>query len=212
MTDETNVQEEEVLEDNPSTDDEGTDSQEGTEEPEVEVGSDLSGDDEDGGEEGDDDRESRQARKDRAKAQIERLKEENRRLKEEARKQARGEKVGATNTDMMAKAFLAATYDIKEPDAQEEALRLADKFEMSVDELMEDPDYKQRISGLQKRIVQQRRVAANTGGAAQRKKGAEYAADYFKKHNEFPQGVSLEVKDQAIDLLTSNKARRRWQT
>lgn len=201
---ETNVNEnidstnDEVLEDNLSDNEFGEHQSESGEEPQEQMGSDLQGDD-DGDSEGDS---QRQARKDRADAQIARLKEENRKLKEAKRKAERESKVGSSGTDMMAKAFLAATHDIKEPDAQEEALRLADKFDMSVDEFMEDPDYRQKITGMQKRIVQNRKVAANTGGAAQRKKDAGYVADYFKKNNDFPQGTSLELKNEAIDLMS----------
>lgn len=208
MEEKTNVEEEVLSDDNPQEDDIGTDEEESGEEPEVETGGDLSsddgGDEDDGGETDD-----RQARKDRAKAQIERLKEENKRLKEEKRKAERGQ-VDGKGTDMMAKAYLAATFDIKESDAQEEALRLADKFEMSVDELMEDADYRERITNLQKRIVQTRKVSANTGGAAQRKKDAAYYADYFKKNQSFPEGLSLEMKDQALDHL-SGKQKQAWQ-
>lgn len=202
----------EELEANTAEDEFTPSEEESGDESEVETGGDLSGDDEDGdysGEEDESAEDSRRARKDRAKAQIERLKEENRRLKEENRKAKKENGLSPTSTDIMAKAFLAATHDIKESEAQEEALRLADKFEMTVDELMEDPDYRQRITGIQKRLVNQRKVAASSGGAAARKKGAEYAAEYFKKNHAFPEGTSLEVRSKALDLI-SGKNKQAW--
>lgn len=200
----------EELVDNPAEDESGDFEAESGEESEVEAGGDLSGDDGegDGTDEGDDDEQSqeeRQARRDRRQSQIDRLKEENKRLKEENRKAKKEGSLSSSSTDMMAKAFLAATYDIKESEAQEEALRLADKFEMSVDELMEDVDYRARINSLQKRIVNQRKVAANQGNATSSKKGAEHAAAYFKKHQEFPEGTSLEVRSKAIDIIAGKQ-------
>lgn len=216
MLDEKNVDgvdnTEDELVDNPTDNDEGTDTSEGVEEPEEQMGGDLEGDGDgdDTGNEGDESAEDRQARKDRAQAQIARLKEENRKLKEEKRKAEREGKVGNSNSDMMAKAFLASTYDIKETDAQDEAIRLADKFDMSVDELMDDPDYRSKITGLQKRLVQNRKVASNTGGASQRKKNAEYYAEYFKKHQSFPEDLSLDMRDEALNHL-SGKQKQAWQ-
>lgn len=209
MAEETNVQEEALADDNPQSDDTGTTEEESGEESEVETGEDISSDDGEDGERDTEEEESRNSRKDRAKAQIERLKEENKRLKEEKRKLERTGKA-TQSTDIMAKAFLASTYDIKESDAQDEAIRLADKFDMSIDELMEDPDYRDKISSIQKRIVNQRKVSANTGGASQRKKDASYVADYFKKNQTFPEGTSLELRNEAINLVTG-KPRQPWQ-
>ena len=196
--------------DNTADNDYRPDEEMGGEEAEVEMGGGLSEDDggrDDGGDEPD--QESREARKTRAQAQIERLKEENKRLKEEARK-ARREGVNTSNTDMMAKAFLAATYDIKEPEAQEEALRLADKFDTTVDELMNDPDYRDKIRGMQKRLINQRKVAASSGNGATSKRGAEYYAEYFKKHDSFPADTPLEMRAKAVDLI-AGKQRQAWQ-
>ena len=209
MVEKTNV-DEEVLEDNPTSDEPGTDPAEGGEESEIEMGSDPEGDDA-GDEGGDFDVEKgREARKERAEAQIARLKEENKRLKEDKRKAERDGKVGASSGDMMAKAYLAATHDIKESDAQDEAIRLADKFEMSVDELMEDSDYRDRIRNVQKQVVQRRKVASGTGGSAQRKKDAAYVADFFQKNGSWPQGTSLDLQYQATEII-SGKDKPRWQ-
>lgn len=205
----------EELIDNPAEDESGDFEAESGEESEVQAGGDLSGDDGegDGTDEGDDDeqgQEERQARRDRRQSQIDRLKEENKRLKEENRKARKEGSLSSSSTDMMAKAFLAATYDIKESEAQEEALRLADKFDTTVDELMEDFDYRDKILRMQKSIINQRKVAASSGNAAARKKGAEYAAEYFKKHNEFPKDASLEVRAKAADIV-AGRQRQSWE-
>lgn len=200
---ETNVEEtfDEVLEDNSNDDESGEHEEDSGEETEVEMGDDLSS--EDGGD-------TRNAKRDRAKAQIERLKEENKRLKEENRKATKEKGLGVNSTEIMAKAFLAATYDIKEPDAQEEALRLADKFDMTVDELMEDDDYRDRVSSIQKKVVNKRKVAASSGNAATSRRGAEYAAEYFKKNNSFPKDTPVEVRSKAIDIINGVQ-KQAWQ-
>lgn len=204
------VETDELSEDNTAEYESGTDEAESGEESEVEAGGDVSSDDGGDSEEGgDDDGESHEARKTRAQAQIERLKEENKRLKEEKRK-AQREGSLSSSTDMMAKAFLAATHDIREPEAQEEALRLADKFDMTVDELMEDPDYKNRVASVQKRLVNQRKVAATSGNAGAKQKGAEYVAEYFKKNQTFPKDTPLDIRSQAIDIV-NGKQKQTWQ-
>lgn len=204
MEEQTNV-EVDVLEDNQTQDELGTTEAESSEESQEQVGEDLSGDDADGGEGGDSLDQGSEARKARAQAQIERLKEEKRKLQEENRKLKKDGGVAPSNTDMIAKAYLASTFGINDPTAQEDAIERASKFDMTIDEYMEDQDFREKTQSYQKRLAQQRKVAATTGTGNQRKKGAEDAAAYFKKHNSFPEWADLDVQDKAIDLIRNRK-------
>lgn len=200
MEDEKNVQEEE-LETNDEDDESATDESESGEAPEVEDGTDLSDDDgEDADNDGDNETsEDRQARKDRAEAQINRLKEENRQLKTKLKESGEKGEIGA-NSDLVERTYLSAN-GYKDRAVQDEVMRLAKKFDMSVDEAMQDADIKERADKLVKAKEAERSISKGTGGSSVKTKGVSYYLAYFKQHGDFPANTSAEMISKVTDEL-----------
>ena len=197
MIEETNVEVEveEELEVNDEQDESRTDEEESGEESEVEAGSDAESDGES------EERDIRGERQERAKAQIDRLKAEKAKLKEENERLKEGgqESVG-TNSELVERTFLAAN-GIKDRDVQDEVIRLAHKFDVPVDEAMDDADIAGRAETLIKKKAAARTVAKGTGGAGTKAKGVNYYVTYFEKHGDFPDGLSSEMISKVTDKL-----------
>lgn len=197
----TNVEEqkEEELEVNEPENEPGANETEGDEEPEVEDSSDVS--DDDGGTDGDEtggDGEATEERKRRATAQIDRLKKENEQLKEKLKEG--GKESVTSNPELVERTYLAAN-GIKERTVQDEVMRLAKKFEMSVDDAMQDADIKERADKLTKNLIAQRSISNGTGGASMKKKGESYYLAHFKRTGDFPEGTPQQMIAKVTDML-----------
>ena len=191
---------EEELVDNEILDELSANEEESGEESEVEDGEDVSADDDGGDSEEEAEGNSRGAREKRRDSQIDRLKEENRKLKAEA-KESGSEKEGiVTNSELVERTFLAAN-GIKDREVQDEVIRLAHKFDIPVDEAMDDSDIKVRAEALIKKKAASRSVAKSTGGAAARTKGVAYHTAYFEKHGDFAPGATNEMISKVTDVL-----------
>lgn len=197
-----NVEEgsEELVDNDTEHEFDGTNESEGGEESEIEDSENLSGDD--GEDESSEEGNSREARKARRDAQIERLKEENRKLKEQAKESGSEKEVDATSSELMERAYLASN-DIKDKDAQNEVIRLADKLGLSVMDAIEDEDITLRVTSLLKKKKAQQSVAQGTGGSAQKSKGVSWHTSYFEKHGDFAPGATQEMISKVTDALAA---------
>jgi len=196
------VEVEEVLEDNTPEDDNGTDGEDSTEESEGEDSEPIEPD-----EEPVDISKPKEERRnhqiDRLKKEKADLKKENERLKQGGEKGQEGGSSLATNTELMERTFLAAN-GYKDKDVQNEVLRLAHKFDVPVNEALEDKDITSRAESILKRKTAQNSIARGTGGAAKKGKDAGYVASYFKKHGDFPEGTSNSLISKATDILAKD--------
>jgi hypothetical protein len=125
----------------------------------------------------------------------------NARLRKEAkeRKQAKegGEKSEegtSLDRDLIDRTYLAAQAGVKDMDVQDEALRLAKKFGMSVVEALKDPDISSRLENLQKKKKAQAAVAGSTGGAKVANKGMDYYLAEFKRNGSLPDDPKIVAK------------------
>lgn len=121
--------------------------------------------------------------KDRARNQIERLKRERDEWKRKAEEAGQGgSKSGSQGSQaqvapgLVERTFLAAE-GYKEKEVQEEVLKLANKFGLSVDEALEDPDIRLRADGLQKRLQAQQASSRPTGKGGATSRDAQWYAD-----------------------------------
>lgn len=113
----------------------------------------------------------------RRDSQIERLKREKAELKAKLAERG-GETSDAkanTNTALIERTYLSAN-GYKDKEVQMEILRLAGKFDLSVDEALEDKDIKRRADSLVAERKAARSVAPSTGGARQTTRDVSYWA------------------------------------
>lgn len=182
---------EEELVDNEAEDESGTDTEEAEAEHESEAEA-VSDD-------GDDERTQRaKAQRDRLAQEIKDLKAEKNRLKSEESNQENSQV--ATNSELVERTYLSAN-GITDKDAQNEVIRLAKKFDMSVDKALDDTDIKQRAESIVKKKAAQKQLAGGTGGASTSKKTPQYYADYVRKHGDFPAGTPNDMIARATDIL-----------
>ena len=176
----------------------GTTEEESSEEPEIEDSENLSGDDED------DERTARaRAQRERLAEEIKQPKAEKAKLKEGRKESDSKESQVATNSELVERTYLSAN-GIKDKDVQNEVIRLAKKFDMSVDQALDDTDIKQRASVMIKKKEAARAVAKSTGGASSSKKTPSYYADFFRKNGDFPAGTPNDMIAKATDLLAKS--------
>lgn len=88
--------------------------------------------------------------------------------------------------ELVSRTFLAAQSGITDKEIQNEALRLAEKFGMSIVEAMDDTDISTRLKNLQKQKETRQAIARNNGGVVSKDKGVDYYLGYFKKNGDFP--------------------------
>jgi hypothetical protein len=138
-------------------------------------------------------------RKRRRDAQIERLKKERDEWREKAR-QVSNEGKKEVSSDLVARTYLAAN-GITDKEVQQEAIRLAKKFDFSIDAALDDEDIKTRLDNLVKQKTTQRAIAKNTGGASQKQKDVGYYLSYFKQHGDFPTGTSSSMIAKVTQAL-----------
>jgi hypothetical protein len=96
--------------------------------------------------------------------------------------------------DLIDRTYLAAQAGLRDMDVQDEALRLAKKFGMSVVEALKDEDIKSRLENIQKKKKAQAAVAGGTGGAKAANKGMEYYVAKFKQDGTVPDDPKIAAK------------------
>lgn len=96
---------------------------------------------------------------------------------------------GTFDQELISRTYLAAQAGITDKEVQNEALRLASKFNLNIAEALDDSDIMSRLKNLQKQKATQNAVAKGTGGAATRSKDASYYVSYFKQNGDFPDGT-----------------------
>lgn len=130
---------------------------------------------EDGGDTDESDTE-RDERRERRESQIDRLKKKNdeykRRLKEFESTKGTGNGK-ETNSELIERTYLAAN-GVTDKEAQAEAIRLAHKFDFSIDEALDDADIKRRVDNIVRERKANRSVTASSGGARQSPRTVEY--------------------------------------
>lgn len=147
--------------------------------------------------ESDEDRDERTRRRD---SQIERLKREKAELKAQLAERG-GETSDAkanTNTALIERTYLAAN-GYKDKEVQAEILRLAKKFDLSVDAALEDTDIKRRADALLAERKAARSVAPSTGGARQTTRDVDYYVKRLTEKGE--QAPTAEMRAQVLARL-----------
>jgi hypothetical protein len=136
------------------------------------------------------------------KSDYEKLKREvaaNARLREKAKERSqksddKGEEGSQLDRDLIDRTYLAAQAGVKDMDVQDEALRLAKKFGMTVVEALKDADISSRLENLQKKKKAQAAIAGSTGGAKVANKGMDYYVAEFKSKGTLPDDPKIVAK------------------
>jgi hypothetical protein len=137
------------------------------------------------------------------RADYEKLQRElaaNARLRKEAKERrengsSKGKEDGqALDKDLIDRTYLAAQAGVKDMDVQDEALRLARKFDMTIVEALKDADIASRLENLQKKKKAQAAVASGTGGAKVANKGMDYYVAEFKRSGTLPDDPKIVAK------------------
>lgn len=177
----------EILEDNETEDETGTDEADSSQESKEQSSEEESG--EDGGE-----------TVTISKSELDKLKRESfaaKRLRE--KKSAEGskesvEKGSDFDKEMIERTFIAVHAKVDDPEAQDEVIRLARKFDMSVSDAVKDPDIKLRIENLQKQKKARQAVAGQTGSAKNNNRGVDYHVEQYKTKGVLPSDPSMIAK------------------
>lgn len=177
----------EVLEDNEPEDENGTDAADSSQESEEQSSE---------KETGEDDSETVTI----SKSELDKLRRESfaaKRLRE--KKATEGSKEGSEkgadfDKEMIERTFIAVHAKVDDPDAQDEVIRLARKFDMSVADAVKDPDIKQRIENLQKQKKVRQAVAGQTGSAKNNNRGVDYHVEQYKTRGVLPSDPSMIAK------------------
>ena len=141
-----------------------------------------------------------------SRAEYEKLRRESaaaKRLREKAQKGSEPSKESSSGLDheLIYRTYLAAQAGITDTDVQDEALRLADKFGISIAEAMKDPDITTRVKNLQKQKETQKAIAKSTGGSSAKPKDVTYYLTYFKQNGDFPAGTPNSMIAKVAELL-----------
>lgn len=183
-----NANEEEVmLEDNENNDDIGTD--DGT----LSQESEEQGSEEEGGE---DNEETVSI----SKSELDKLRRESfaaKRLREKKSPESSKENSKETqefDTEMIERTFIAVHAKVDDPEAQDEVIRLARKFGMSVTDAVKDPDVKMRIENLQKQKKARQAVAGQTGSGKNNNRNIDYHVEQYKTKGVLPSDPSTVAK------------------
>lgn len=141
--------------------------------------------------------------KDRAESQIDRLKREKAELKEKLDKAGEGKDEGGKefSSELVERTYLASN-GIKDREAQEEVMRLAKKFDMQVDEALEDSDIKSRADSIIKRKQAKQSVAGGGGGkGGSTSKDVDYYRRQFEKTGDFPDDTPADMIAEVTEEL-----------
>jgi hypothetical protein len=110
------------------------------------------------------------------------------------------ESEGSYDQNLIARTFLAAQAGVTDPDVQDEALRLANKFGMKIDQAMKDPDISTRLKNLQKQKQTQAGIAGNGGVNVGKPRSVEQYTAEYRKTGKLPDDPRLVSK--ILDELT----------
>jgi hypothetical protein len=116
------------------------------------------------------------------------------RLRGKGKESGKEDSAPSYDQDLIARTFLAAQAGIQDPDVQDEALRLAKKFDMKIDEALKDTDIATRLQTLQKQQVAKRGVAGSNGAGSAKPKGIEYHVAEYRKTGNLPNDPRLVSK------------------
>jgi hypothetical protein len=137
-----------------------------------------------------------------AKSELDKLRREAaaaKRLREKTSRES-GEKGGEKSDtpeydkELIERTFLAAQAGINDPDVQDEAIRLARKFDMNITQAIKDEDIKTRLANLQKQMQAKKAVAKDSAGASAQNKGMDYWVAKFKKDGTLPTDQKILAK------------------
>jgi len=141
-----------------------------------------------------------------SRSELEKLRRESaaaKRLREKASKESSSK--GSDKSDspydqeLIERTFLAAQAGINDPDVQDEAIRLARKFDMNITQAIKDDDIKTRLANLQKQMTAKRAVAKDSAGSSAQNKGVDYWVQKFQKDGSLPPESKLAA--QVLDKL-----------
>jgi len=121
----------------------------------------------------------------------------------ESGKDSSKESTQSYDQDLIARTFLAAQAGINDPEVQDEALRLAKKFDMPIDQAMKDSDIAQRVKNLQKQQIAQKGINGSQGAGSVKPRSVEQYTNEFKKTGKLPDDPRLVSK--ILDELTKKK-------
>lgn len=138
-----------------------------------------------------------------ARERAERAIEKNKRKAKESKPQEQ-ESNSNHDQELVNRTYLAAQADIKDKDVQNEALRLAEKFGMSIAEAVEDPDISTRIKNMQKQKQSEAAIAKTSGGSQRTTKDVNYYVSYFNKHGDFPADTPSSMIAKVTGKLAQN--------
>lgn len=102
--------------------------------------------------------------------------------------------------DLIARTYLAAQAGVTDAEVQDEALRLANKFGMKIDQAMRDPDISTRLKNLQKQKQTQAGIAGNGGVNTGKPKSIDQYTAEFNKTGKLPDDPRIVSK--ILDQLT----------
>lgn len=176
----TNANEEEtILEDNEMEDETGTDVGDSNQESEEQGSEEESG-------ETDDETVTI------SKSELDKLRRESfaaKRLREGKTKKSGEESSKETqdfDKEMIERTFIAVHAKVDDPEVQDEVIRLARKWDMTVADAVKDPDIKLRIENLQKQKKARQAVAGQTGSAKNNNRGIDYHVEQYKTKGVLP--------------------------
>ena len=183
-----NANEEEVmLEDNENDDEIGTDDGDSSQESEEQSSEEESGD-------------TSEETVTISKSELDKLRRESfaaKRLRESKGKESSKEsteKGTDFDKEMIERTFIAVHAKIDDTEVQDEAIRLARKFDMSVPDAVKDPDIKLRLETLQKQKKARQAVAGQTGSAKNNNRGIDYHVEQYKTKGVLPNDPSTIAK------------------
>lgn len=134
----------------------------------------------------------------REAAAAKRLREKQAKTKESSGQTQEGGQ--ALDRELMERTYLAAQLKIDDVDVQDEAIRLAKKFDMPITAAVNDPDIKTRLDNLIKQKKAQNAIAGGTGGSTSRGKTAEYYASEYKRTGKLPE-LDTAMTAKVLDVL-----------
>lgn len=103
--------------------------------------------------------------------------------------------------EMIERTFIAVHAKVDDIDAQDEVIRLARKFDMSVKDAVKDPDILLRIENLQRQKKARQAIAGNTGSAKSNNRGVDYYVEQYKTKGTLPSDPAIVAK--ILDKLAS---------
>jgi hypothetical protein len=96
--------------------------------------------------------------------------------------------------EMIERTFIAVHAKVDNQEAQDEVMRLAKKFGMSVAEAVKDPDVKLRIENIQKQAKARQAIAGQTGSGKNNNRGIDYHVEQYKTKGVLPSDPSTVAK------------------